>query len=144
AANKELAKAKKLNDDAAAALLKATHDNSKTAEDIRAATEAAKKAKDAFATAKTAHAEAVKPYRSADGDAKASRGYARMFQTPIAGIQTAMSCKQDLNCYAATLKLKPADAVRNVASYIRDIKSWTPDEQVGLVEASVDRAMLEL
>jgi hypothetical protein len=144
AADKELAKAKKLNDDAAAAVLKATHDNSKTAEDIRAATEAAKKAKDAFTAAKKAHADAVKPYRTADGDARAYKGFARTFQIHIAGIETAIRCKNDINCYAATLKLKPADAARNNASYIRDIKDWAADEQVGLVDASVMRAMLEI
>ena len=144
AADKELAKAKKLNDDAAAAVLKATHDNTKSAEDIRAATDAAKKAKEAFTAAKKTHADAVKPYRAADSDAKAYKDYARMIQTHIAGIETAMRCKQDINCYAATLKLKPADAARNNASYIRDIKDWAPDEQVGLVDASVLRAMLEI
>ncbi|HEY0483509.1 MAG TPA: hypothetical protein VGD37_38590 [Kofleriaceae bacterium] len=144
AADKEFAKAKKLLDDAKAAVLRATHDTSKTAADIRAATADAKKAEDAFKAAKKIHNDAVAPYKAADVAAKGYKGYARMFQTHIARIEIAIRCKQDLACYAASLKLKPADAARNTAPYIRDIKDWTPDEQLGLVEANVERAMLEV
>jgi hypothetical protein len=144
AADKEFAKAKKLLDDAKATVLRATHDTSKTAADIRAATDEAKKAEDAFKAAKKIHNDAVAPYKAADVAAKGYKGYARMFQTHIARIEIAIRCKQDLACYAASLKLKPADAARNNASYIRDIKDWTADEQLGLVEANVERAMLEV
>lgn len=144
AADKEFAKAKKLDDDAKAAVLKATHDNSKTAADIRAATDDAKKAEDAFKAAKKTHADAVAPYKAADGAAKAYKGYARTFQTHIARIEIAIRCKQDINCYAASLKLKPADVARNNGAYIKDIKDWTADEQLALVEANVERAMLEI
>jgi hypothetical protein len=144
AADKEFAKAKKLDDDAKAAVLKATHDNTKTAADIRAATDEAKKADDAFKAAKKTHADAMAPYKAADGAAKAYKGYARTFQTHIARIEIAIRCKQDINCYAASLKLKPADAARNNTPYIKDIKDWTADEQLGLVEGNVERAMLEI
>jgi hypothetical protein len=144
AADKEFAKAKKLLDDAKAAVLKATHDNSKTAEDIRAATDNAKKAEDAFKVARKAHSDAVAPYKAADGAAKAYKGYARMFQTHIAGIEIAIRCRRDINCYASALKLKPADAAKFNTNYIKDIKAWTADEQLGLVETGVARAMLEI
>jgi hypothetical protein len=67
-----------------------------------------------------------------------------MFQTHIARIEVAIRCKQDINCYAGSLKLTPEAAAKNNASYIKDIKAWTRDEQLGLVEASVERSMLEI
>jgi hypothetical protein len=144
AADKEFDKAKKLVEDAKANALRATHDTSKSAEDIKAATETAKKAEDAFKTAKKTHKDAVAPYKAADGAAKAYKGYARMFQTHIARIEVAIRCKQDMSCYAGSLKLTPEAAAKNNASYIKDIKAWTRDEQLGLVEASVERSMLEI
>ncbi|HET7505765.1 MAG TPA: hypothetical protein VFK02_32320 [Kofleriaceae bacterium] len=143
-ADKEFEKAKKLVEDAKAAALKATHDNSKSVEDIKAAVAAAKKAEDDFKVARKAHKDAVEPYKAADGAAKAYKGYARMFQTHIARIEIAIRCKQDIACYAASLKLKPEEAAKNNARYIKDIKDWTKDEQLGLVEANVERAMLEI
>jgi hypothetical protein len=144
AADKEFEKAKKLVDDAKASALKATHDNSKSVEDIKAAVANAKKAEEDLKTAKKTHKDAVAPYKAADGAAKAYKGYARMFQTHIARIEIAIRCKQDINCYAGSLKLKPEEAARNNAPYIKDIKDWTKDEQLGLVEANVERAMLEI
>ncbi|HMG21893.1 MAG TPA: hypothetical protein VK607_11265 [Kofleriaceae bacterium] len=143
AADKEFAKAKKLVDEAKARVDKVTHDNTKTAADIRDASDAATKANDAFKLAKKAHADAVAPYKAADVAAKTYRGYARLFQSHIARIEVAIRCK-DIACYGGTLKLKPADVARYNASYIRDIKDWTADEQLGLIEGSVERAMLEL
>ena len=143
AADKEFAKAKKQVDDAKAAVLKATHDNAKSAEDIRAATDAAKKAEDAFKVAKKTHADGVAPYKALDGAAKGYKGYARLFQTHMARIEIAIRCK-DVNCYAGALKLKPAEAAKYNAPYIKDLKDWTADEQLGLVEAAVQRAMLEI
>lgn len=143
AADKEFARAKQAVDDAKAAVLKATHDNTKSAEDIRAATDAAKKTEDAFKAAKKTHGDAVAPYKALDVAAKTYKGFARLFQTHIARVDIAIRCK-DVNCYAAALKLKPADAAKAEAGSIRDIKDWTADEQLGLVEASVQRAMLEI
>ena len=57
AADKEFEKAKKALDDAKSNALKATHDTSKSADDIRAATAAAKKAEDDFKVAKKTHKE---------------------------------------------------------------------------------------
>jgi hypothetical protein len=144
AADKEFEKAKKALDDAKAAALRATHDTSKSAEDIKAATDSAKKADEAFKAAKKTHKDAVAPHKAAEGAAKAYKGFARMFQTHIARIEIAIRCKQDLPCYAASLTLKPEEAAKNNASYIKDIKDWTKDEQLGLVEANVERAMLEI
>jgi hypothetical protein len=144
AADKEFEKAKKVLEDAKAAALKATHDNSKTAEDIRAATDAAKQAEEAFKAARKVHRDAVAPFKAAEKAATGYKGFARMFQTHIARIEIAIRCKQDLDCYAASLKLTPEAAAKNNAGYIKDIKSWTKDEQLGLVEASVERAMLEI
>ncbi len=144
AADKEFEKAKKLLADAKAVVVRATHDSAKSAEDIKAATESAKKAEEAFNAAKKTHRDAVAPYKAADGAAKAYKGYARMFQTHIARIEIAIRCKQNLTCYAASLKLKPEEAARNNAPYIKDIKTWTKDEQLSLVEANVERAMLEI
>jgi hypothetical protein len=144
AADKEFARAKKLYDDAKARVDRITHDSSKTAADIREATDTASKASDAFKAAKKAHSDAVAPFRAADVLANSYKGFARMFQSHIARVEIAIRCRQDINCYASALALKPADAARNNATYIKDIKAWTPDEQVALVEASVERAMLEI
>jgi hypothetical protein len=144
AADKEFAKAKKLVDEAKARVDKVTRDNTKTAADIKEATEAATKANDAFKLAKKAHADAVAPFKAADVAAKGYKGYARLFQSHIARIEIAVRCKQDIACYAGTLKQKPADAAKYNSGYIRDIKDWTPDEQLGLVEGGVERAMLEI
>jgi len=144
AADKEFEKAKKINEEAKANALKATHDNSKSADDIKAAVAAAKKAEEDFKVAKKTHRDAVAPYKQLDQTAKGYKGFARMFQTHIARIEIAIRCGQDINCYAKSLTLKPDDAAKNCGKYIRDIKDWTPDEKLGLVEANVERAMLEI
>ena len=61
-----------------------------------------------------------------------------------ARIQIAIQCKQDVNCYGNTLKLKPDDAARANAGHIRDMKDWTADDKLGLLEGTVERAMLEV
>jgi hypothetical protein len=144
AADKEFEKAKKALDDAKANALKATHDASKSADDIRAATKAAKDAEDAFKAAKKKHRDAVAPFKALDGAAKAYKQYARMFQTHIARIEVAIRCKSDMNCYAGTLKETGDDAAKNCTPYIKDIKDWTKDEKLGLLEGEVERAMLEI
>ena len=144
AADKVFEAKKKEVEKAKSDLLKITHDNSKTAEDIKAATAATKKIEDAFKEAKKVHRTATAPYKNLENAAKAYKGYARMFQTHIARIEIAIRCKQDLQCYAASLKLKPEEAAKNNAKYIKDIKDWTDDEKKGLVEAGVERAMLEI
>ncbi|HEX3765283.1 MAG TPA: hypothetical protein VHW23_41585 [Kofleriaceae bacterium] len=143
AADKEFAKASQLVKDAKARAERVSHDNTKTAADIREATDAATKAADTLKTSRKTHDDAVRPFREADVAAKTYKGFARLFQSHIARIEVAIRCK-DINCYAGALQLKPADAARFNASYIKDIKDWTPDEQLGLVEGAVERAMLEL
>jgi hypothetical protein len=150
AADKELDKAKAKLDEAKMAALKVTKDASKSVADIKAATEAAKKEEEAFKVAKKTHKEKVAPYKQAEGSAKAYKNYARMFQTHIARISVALRCKQDINCYAATLKhfAKPElgadEAATNSQKWIKDIKDWTKDEKLGLLEGEVERAMLEI
>jgi esterase/lipase len=80
AADKELDKVKKTVDDAKANALKITHDNSKSIEEIKAATEAVKKAEDDMKLAKKKHKDAVAPFKAEDSIAKAYHGYQRMFQ----------------------------------------------------------------
>jgi hypothetical protein len=143
-ADKEFTKAKKLYDEAKARVDRVSHDSTKTAADIREATDAASKASDAFKLAKKVHGDAVAPYKAADVAARTYKGFARLFQSHIARIEVAIRCRQDINCYAGTLQEKPADAAKFNTGYIRDIKDWSPDEQLSLVEASVERAMLEL
>ncbi|MDQ3367624.1 MAG: hypothetical protein M3680_19555 [Myxococcota bacterium] len=144
AAEKEFEEQKKALDAIKVALIKTTKDASKSVDDIKNATEAAKKAEEDFKAHKKKHRDATAPYKAADGAAKAYKGYARMFQTHVARIEVALRCKDDLACYANTLTLKPEDSAKNVAPYIKDIKDWTKDEQLGLLEGNIERAMLEL
>jgi hypothetical protein len=144
AADKEFDKAKKLLDDSKKAADGVTRDNSKTVADIKAATASFKKAEDDFKAAKKVHADAVAPYKALENAVNTYKGFARMFQTHIGEIEIAIRCGQKLDCYAASLKLKPEEAAQNNARYIKDIKDWKPDEKAGLVEANIERAMLEL
>jgi len=144
AADKDFEKAKKALDDAKAAALKATHDTSKTADDIKAATATAKKAEEDFKVAKKTHRDKTAPYKALDGAAKSYKGYARMFQTHIARIEVALRCKSDMNCYVGTLKETGDEAAKNCTPYIKDIKDWTKDEKLGLLDGEVERAMLEI
>jgi len=144
AADKVFEGQKKVLEKAKSDLVRLTNDKAKTAEDIKAATAATKKMEDEFKVQKKKHKEATAAYKGADAAAKAYKGYARMFQTHIARIEIAIRCKQDLACFAASLKLTPAEATKNLGPYIKDIKDWTDDEKKGLVEANVERAMLEI
>lgn len=144
AADKVFEGQKKALEKAKSDLIKLTNDKSKTAEDIKAATAATKKMEDEFKVHKKKHKELTAGYKQLDNAAKAYKGYARMFQTHIARIEIAIRCKQDLKCYAKSLELKPEESAKNVAQYISDIKDWTADEKKGLVEANVERAMLEI
>ncbi|HEY1813943.1 MAG TPA: hypothetical protein VGG74_16440 [Kofleriaceae bacterium] len=148
AADKEFDAARKKRDDAKADALRATNDKTKTAQDIRDATERAKKAEDDFKAASTKHKDAIKPFKELDARAKGLKYTGRLFQAHIARIEVALRCKQDASCYVATLKSwdKPdvAAVKKNVAQYIKDIDSWTKDELMNLYEGQVERAMLEL
>ncbi len=144
AADKDLEAARKARDTAKQDALRATHDNSKTADDIRKAVDASKKAEDEYKTANTKHKAATAPYKALDRQAKDYKSFARMFQTHIARIEVAVRCKTEMKCYAATLTETPEDAAKNCAPYIKDIKDWTPEEKLGLLDGEVERAMLEI
>jgi hypothetical protein len=144
AADKVFEVQKKALEKAKTDLIKLTNDKTKSAEDIKAATAATKKMEEEFKTHKKKHKEATAQFKALEGAVKAYKGYARMFQTHIARIEVAIRCKQDSKCYAATLKLKPEESAKNVAQYIKDIKAWTDEEKKGLVDANVERAMLEI
>jgi hypothetical protein len=144
AADKVFEAQKKAVEKAKSDLLKITHDSSKTAADIKAATASTKKLEDEFKEQKKVHKTATAPFKNLENAAKAYKGYARMFQTHIARIEVGIRCKQDINCLAATLKLKPEEAAKNNAKYIKDIKDWSDDEKKQLVEAGVERAMLDI
>ena len=144
AAEKVFEVQKKALEKAKSDLIKLTNDKSKTAEDIKAATAATKKMEEEFKTHKKKHKEGTAQFKALEGAVKAYKGYARMFQTHIARIEVAIRCKQDTKCYAGTLKLKPEESAKNAAQYIKDIKNWTDDEKKQLVEANVERAMLEI
>ncbi|MEO8703288.1 MAG: hypothetical protein ABI867_24795 [Kofleriaceae bacterium] len=144
AADKIYAAEKKTNEEAKANVLRTTRDTSKKAADIKAATLAAKKAEDDFKEAKKKHNAATQPYKGLDGASKAYKGFARMFQTHIARIEIAIRCKDDIKCYAASLALKPDDSAKNLAPYIKDVKDWTKEEKLGLLEGNIERAMLEI
>ena len=147
AADKELDKVKKKLDEAKADALKVTKDTTKTAADIKAATELAKKAEDEYKAAKKVNKEKTAPFKQAEGAAKAYKNYARMFQTHIARIEVAIRCNKEkdvMACYVGTLKETPDDASKNCTPYIKDMKDWTKDEKLGLLEGEVERAMIEL
>jgi len=144
AADAALAKVKLALDTAKTELLAMTRDAASTADQIRAKTDAAKRAEEDFKLAKQAHRDKASAYKQLDSAARAYLGYARLFQTHVARIEIAIRCKDDLQCYAKTLALTNDEAAANVRAHITDVDTWTPDEKLGLVEASVERAMLEL
>lgn len=154
AADKEFAVAKKVVDAARANVLKATHDTTKTAADIKAASEAVKKAEDDQKIAKKKHRDATAPYTAADGAAKAYLNYAHMFQMHIARIEVVLRCKQDMNCFAGTLKGVAGTAaerdaaidaaVKNLTPYIKGVDKWGKEDRQALLEGEVERAMLEI
>ncbi len=136
--------ARKAREEAKANLESLTRDADATAEKIRAATDAAAAQEEAFKAAdKQAKADSQKFYEL-DRNAKLRKGYQRAFQSHIARIEIAIRCKDDLACYAATLKAKPEDVVAKLGAYIKDFKEWDAAEKQMLVASQVERAMLEL
>ncbi len=67
-----------------------------------------------------------------------------MFQTHAARIGVAIRCAGKAECFASTLTLDRDAAARNAAPYIKDASTWTDEDKTGLVEAEIERAMLEL
>jgi len=151
AADKELAKAKEKFETVKKAAAVIANDKNRTTDEIRKAAEDAKTAEDAYKEAKKKHTLAVAPFKQLEHAVKDYKNYGRMFQTHIARIEVAIRCKDNLDCYADTLKLAMPDikkgsetAAKNCADYIKDLKDWTQDEKVQLVEGEVERAMLEI
>jgi hypothetical protein len=147
AADKVLEKEKKAVDELKIELLKLTKDTSKSAEEIRAATKKVKDAETALKGHKLKHREATRPFKELDNLAKAYKSFGRLFQHHIARIETGIRCKDNLDCYADTLKMKPEDTKKHVKTHIRDIddaKEWTKEDLLRLLEGNVERAMLEI
>jgi hypothetical protein len=144
AADADFAKAKAALDASKTKLLAITRDSNSTTAQIKAATTDAKKVEDGFKQAKKTHRDKTSAFKNLDSASKAYLGYARMFQTHAARIEIAIRCKDDVGCYGASLSLTADDAARNVAPYIKDVTAWSTDEKLGLVEAAVERAMIEL
>ncbi len=144
AADKVLEKEKKKLEDLRIEQTKVVNDSTKSADDINKATKKFKDAEIKFKQAKLKHREDTRQYKELDGLAKAYKGFARLFQYHIARIQTGIRCKDSLDCYADTLKMTPEAAKEHVKAYIPDLKSWTKDELLRLLEGSVERGMLEL
>ncbi len=154
-ADKALEKEKKKVDAAKISLVKLTNDQSKSAADINKATLEVKKLEQDLKGHKLKHREATRPYKELDNLAKAYKSFGRLFQYHIARIETGIRCKDNLDCYADTLKMKPEDIKKHVKPYIPDIdkeitkdgkkeKEWGKDDLMRLLEGSVERAMLEL
>jgi hypothetical protein len=144
AADKAFEKKKQAWEKSKADLFAITNDATKSADEIRKATDATRKIEDDYKVARKKHREAVAPWKQLDDARKAYRGFARMFQTHVARIEIAIRCKQDLACYAGSLDLTHDASATNAAPYIKDITEWTTEEKLGLLEANIDRAMLEL
>jgi hypothetical protein len=151
-ADKVLEKEKKKVDDIKVELIKLTKDTSKSAEDIKAATKKVKDAELALKGHKLKHREATRPFKELDNLAKAYKSFGRLFQHHIARIETGVRCKDDLDCYAATLKMKPEEITKHLKAHIPDIeavnekkeKEWGKDDLMRLLEGGVERGMLEI
>ncbi|MBA2540107.1 MAG: hypothetical protein H0V17_10770 [Deltaproteobacteria bacterium] len=144
AAERPLAAMKQQHEASKAALELTAKDPNSTTDAIKQATASARRISDAYQIAKRTHKEATRPFRDADMAAKAYLGFARMFQTHVARIEVAIRCKADVDCYASSLQLQPAQAATQVSTYLKDISTWSSDEKLGLVEATIERSMLEL
>lgn len=144
AADKVYAEQRKAVDQAKLQLQKIANDKTQDAATIRAETNKVKDAESQLAEHKKKHRKAIAPYQQLDDQAKAYHGFSRMFEEHIARIQTGIRCKDDLKCYADTLKMKPEDTKQYLKAYISDIDTYTKEEQLGLLEGNIERAMLEI
>ena len=148
AADKTYEDQKKAVATAKAEALKSQH--SSDAEDVKKAR--VKEAKDLEdklkGEQKKAHNEAVGAYRGAVQAEKDLNSFSRLFETHIARIVVAIRCKDSIDCFAKTLTMKPDQAIADVQPYMppgEDIaKTWSKEEKMGLVEAEVERGMLEI
>ena len=143
-ADAELAGEKKRFEDLRSALLDLTKDPDASAAEIRAATERLKLAERDFKEGRKRHRETTSEHRGLEAAAQAYLGYARMFQMHAARVEVAIRCKSDVRCFTSTLSQRPETAAGNIKRYIRDVDTWSAEDKLGLVEANIDRAMLEL
>jgi hypothetical protein len=144
-ADAALAKAEKAVVDAKTRLLQLTNDPAAvSSEQLRAATAATKRVEEAYRAAKKKHRAQTSEYRMRDQAATAYTQYARMVQTHVARVEITIHCKADLGCYGATLNQSEADLLARIKPYVPDIETWTREEKQGVVDASIERAMLEL
>lgn len=143
----------KASDEAKQLAAKALKDKTVTTEDLAKATEAATAAKKVLETANEAFKKASGEYKPFDDQAKAFRASQRFFQTQIARVEIAMRCNGDGACLIKavpeafdkeTLDKKANEIAGHLGTYIKDLADWTAEEKRGLVNAQVDRAMVEL
>ncbi len=144
AADKDFETVTQQRNAAKAGLQKLIHDPSKSDAQKKEAKDADKKFEDDYKAEKKKHAELTGAFHQATDNAKVFKSFGRQFQSHVGRIVVALRCKEDLNCYAKTLTLKPDEAANDCAQYIKDIKDWTAEEKGGLVDAEVERAMLEI
>ncbi len=144
AADKDFETVTQQRNAAKAGLQKLIHDPSKTDAQKREAKDADKKFEDDYKAEKKKHAELTGAFHQATDNAKVFKSFGRQFQSHVGRIVVALRCKQDLNCYVKTLTLTPDQAANDSAPYIKDIKDWTAEEKGALVDAEVERAMLEI
>jgi hypothetical protein len=147
AADKAYEKEKKAFEELKAKNQRLISDPTKSAEDIRAATKEVKDGEQKLKGHKLKHREATRPYKELDNLAKGYKSFGRLFQYHIARIETGIRCKDNLDCYADTLKMTPEDTKKHLKAYIKDIdnpKEWSKDELQRLLEGNIERAMLEL
>ncbi len=99
------------------------------------------------AAKKTAEAAKLKDPRDkkqAEQAATAYVGYARMFQTHMARIESGVACKTDPRCYVGVLDKTPADAVARMKPHIPGVDRWTAEEKQALWEATIDRGLIDV
>ncbi|MEO8699375.1 MAG: hypothetical protein ABI867_05000 [Kofleriaceae bacterium] len=143
AADAEFAKARAKLDAQNAKLLAITRDPKSSTDQIRAATAVTKQAQEDFTVSKQTHRNKLAPFKGADNAATAYLGFARMFQVHVARIEIAIRCRDEA-CFASSLKLTEVAAATQAATYLPDATAWTKDHKMMLVEAYIDRGMLEL
>jgi hypothetical protein len=143
AAEAALKKAVQDQTDTKAAWIKASKEG-KSAAEIQQLADLKKKAEDAAKEEKVKHRAATAAYSDASRNEKALIGFGRLFEAHTARIVVAQRCGKNVDCYIKTLKMKPEDAANDCAKYIKDLKDWGPDDKLSLLEAEIERAMLEL
>jgi hypothetical protein len=143
AAEAVFAKARETREAAKAKLAAVTADPNSTAAQIRAATAELAKLEQTWKATKQTHKDKVGSYQHVATAADAYLGFARMFQAHAARVEIAIRCHDD-ECLAASLKLTPDAAAQQIVAYVPDAPAWSEAHKLMLVEAAVDRAMIEL